>query len=597
MQKKIFVTYTILILIGIILTGLLTLNFVRTSYVENMENKLTTNGKLINEFIKKTAEEKSFQNIDFSEYASEYGEQMDARITFISSEGKVVGDSEICSEILSEIENHAYRPEVKKALKGEVGKSERWSTTTETDYIYVAVPIEIDNKIYGVTRLAFSLTEMKKLNYKLFQNTLIAALCGLLVTTVLGYRFVNNVTKPIKKVTKTAKKIANGNFGDKVYIKSNDEIGILVDTFNIMSEKLNETISEIQDKNTKLQSTLASMNEALFAIDRTYKIILINPVAMELFHIEDEDVYGKHILEVVRNNKLHDVLKDIIHNKNVGEREVVIDYPETKILKLYTNFIRLDMDPNRIIGVMALIQDVTEMRKLENMRTEFVANVSHELKTPLTSISGFIETLKSGAMENEKVRKRFLDIIDIETERLKRLIDDLLTLSAIENHKVAANRDVIYIKDIIDQMNMLTESLAKQKDISYSTELEANLPLIYGNRDLFKQMILNLVENAIKYTPESGQVKVLAYKRYDHIFVVVKDTGIGIPKEHIPRLFERFYRVDKARSRKIGGTGLGLAIVKHIVLSFDGEIKVNSKLGKGSEFVVRIPIKEREKQD
>ncbi|MCT4621347.1 MAG: cell wall metabolism sensor histidine kinase WalK [Marinisporobacter sp.] len=597
MQKKIFVTYTILILIGIILTGLLTLNFVRTSYVENMEDKLITNAKLINQFIKGKAEEKSFKDIDFSKYANEYGEQIDARITFVNNDGKVIGDSEIRSEILSEIENHAYRPEVKKALKGEVGKSERWSTTTETDYIYIAVPIKIENKIYGITRLALPLKEMKKLNYELFQNTLIAALCGLLVTTVLGYRFVNNVAKPIKKVTKTAKKIANGNFGDKVYIKSNDEIGILVDTFNIMSEKLNETISEIQDKNTKLQSTLASMNEALFAIDRAFKIILINPVAMELFHIEDEDVYGKHILEVVRNNKLHDVLKDIIHNKNVGEREVVIDYPETKILKLYTNFIRLDMDPNRIIGVMALIQDVTEMRKLENMRTEFVANVSHELKTPLTSISGFIETLKSGAMENEKVRKRFLDIIDIETERLKRLIDDLLTLSAIENHKVAANKDIIHIKEIIGQMNMLTDSLAKQKEIDYGTELEANLPPIYGNRDLFKQMILNLVENAIKYTPESGQVKVLAYKRYDHIFIVVKDTGIGIPKEHIPRLFERFYRVDKARSRKIGGTGLGLAIVKHIVLSFDGEIKVNSKLGKGSEFIVRIPIKGREKQD
>ncbi|QZY57155.1 two-component system histidine kinase PnpS [Crassaminicella profunda] len=597
MQKKIFVTYTILILIGIILTGLLTLNFVRNSYVENMENKLITNASLMNQFIKEQAEKNSFEDIDFSQYANAYGGQIDARITFINKEGKVIGDSEISSTMLSEIENHSYRPEVKKALKGEVGKSERWSTTTETDYIYIAVPIKIENKIYGVTRLALPLTEMKKLNYELFQNTLIAAMCGLLVTTILGYRFVNNVAKPIKKITKTAKKIANGNFGDKVYIKSNDEIGILVETFNIMSEKLNETISEIQDKNTKLQSTLGSMNEALFAIDKSYKIILINPVAMALFHVEDEDVYGKHILEVVRNNKLHDVLKDIIHNKNVGEREVIIDYPETKILKLYTNFIRLDMDPNRIIGVMALIQDVTEMRKLENMRTEFVANVSHELKTPLTSISGFIETLKNGAMENEKVRNRFLDIIDIETERLTRLIDDLLTLSAIEKHKLNSKREEIIIKEIIDEMNIMTQSLANQKHITYSTEVEANLPPINGNRDLFKQMILNLVENAIKYTPEGGAIKVLSYKRYDNVYFVVKDTGIGIPKEHIPRLFERFYRVDKARSRKIGGTGLGLAIVKHIVLSFDGEIKVNSKLGKGSEFVVRIPIKIREKQN
>ncbi|TCO79288.1 two-component system histidine kinase PnpS [Marinisporobacter balticus] len=590
MQRKIFVTYTILIFLGIILTGLLTLKFVRTSYVENIENKLITNANLISKFIEKEIEEDPSSPIDFHKYAHEYAAEIDTRVTFINKDGMVIGDSEIAQDDLSKIENHLYRPEVQKALEGEIGKSERKSATVDIDYIYITVPIMNNDKIYGVTRLAFPLTEIKKLNYNLLQNALIAAFCGLLVTTILGYRFTNSVTKPVKEITRTAQKIANGNFNDKVYIKSHDEIGILANTFNIMAEKLNDTISEIRDKNTKLHSTLGSMKEALFAIDKEYKIILINPVAMSLFNIADENVYGKHVLEVIRNNKLHDVLEDILNNKHIGEREIIIDYPETKILKIYTNFIRLDMDPNRIIGVMAVMQDVTEMRKLENMRSEFVANVSHELKTPLTSISGFIETLKNGAMDNEKVRDRFLDIIDIETERLTRLIDDILTLSAIENDKNTIKREEIRINEMINEVNMMAEALAKGKQITYITELEADLPFIYGNRDWFKQMLLNLIENAIKYTPENGQIKVLIYKRYEHVFAVVKDTGIGIPKEDISRLFERFYRVDKARSRKVGGTGLGLAIVKHIVLSFGGEIKVNSKLGKGSEFIVRIPI-------
>ena len=357
-----------------------------------------------------------------------------------------------------------------------------------------------------------------------------------------------------------------------------------------MAEKLDMTISEIQDKNTKLQSALTSMNEALVAVDRSYKIILINPVARSLFDIEEPNIYGKHVLEVIKNNKLHDTLKEILDNNIIGQKEITIDYPKYKILKIYTNFIKLDRDPNRIIGVMALIQDVTEVRKLENMRSDFVANVSHELKTPLTSIAGFIETLKNGAIKNEKVRDRFLDIIEIETERLTRLIEDLLSLSAIESGKLIYSKEQIMINETVEEINLMVGPLIKQKNLNYQTEVESALPPIVGNKDWFKQMIINLIDNAIKYTPEEGLIKLLVYKRYKNLFTVVKDTGIGIPKGDIPRLFERFYRVDKARSRKIGGTGLGLAIVKHIVLAFFGDIRVSSEVGKGTEFVLKIPL-------
>lgn len=590
MQKRIFFTYTILLLVGIIISGVLTLGFIKGSYLKAMERMLISNGNLVNQFIEDKIEEDPFYNINFSELAHKYAKQANARVTFINNNGIVIGDSEIPLEQLPNIESHLYRPEVQAALKGSIGRSNRYSATTQVNYLYIAVPIRVEGRIFGVTRLAFPLTEIDKLNLKLLQSTLIAALCGLVVATILGYRYVNNVTKPIKEITKSAQKIANGDFKNRVYVKSSDEIGMLADTFNLMAAKLNETISELWDKNTKLQSTLASMNEALFAVDNNYKIILINPVAKSLFKISDEDVIGRHILEVIRSNKLHEVLKDMLHSQSVGQKEIAMDHPETRILKIYTNFIRLDRDPNRIIGIMALIEDVTEMRKLENMRSEFVANVSHELKTPLTSIAGFIETLKSGAIDNEKVRNRFLDIIEIETERLGRLIDDLLSLSAIENSKFSLTREEINVNEVIAEINDMVEGLVAQKHIHYRAEVEASLPPIVGNRDWFKQMMLNLIDNAIKYTPDGGTVKVLVYKKYDNLFLVVKDTGIGIPKQDIPRLFERFYRVDKARSRKVGGTGLGLAIVKHIVLALNGEIRVSSELNKGSEFTVRIPL-------
>ncbi|MEW9122319.1 MAG: two-component system histidine kinase PnpS [Thermotaleaceae bacterium] len=590
MQRKIFLTYTALFLVGIIITGLLSLGFMRKSYLENTENKLIANGNLINHFIKERMDEGRLEEVDFSKLAHEYSREIHTRITFISLDGSVIGDSEIKREDMSSIENHLYRPEVQEALSGNIGKSKRFSTTVDFNYLYIAIPLLIDNKVYGITRLAFPLTEINRINFIFFENILISVLCGLVVATILGYRYVNNVTKPIEEITKTAQAIANGSFQNRVYVKTSDEIRILADTFNFMTEKLNDTISELRDKNTKLQSTLTSMNEALFAVDKSYKIMLMNPVARTLFKIEEEQVLGKHILEVIRNNKLHDILKDILNYNTIGETEISIDYPEQKILKIYTNFIRLDMDPNRIIGVMALIQDVTEMRKLEKMRSDFVTNVSHELKTPLTSITGFIETLKNGAIENEKVRDRFLDIIEIETERLSRLIDDLLSLSAIEHNKLNFSKEPISINESIKEVADIVEGLANQKNIKMIVELEGALPVIYGNLDWFKQMMINLMDNAIKYTLEGGAVKVLAYKRYENVFIVVKDTGIGIPKEDIPRLFERFYRVDKARSKKAGGTGLGLAIVKHIVLSFNGEIKVNSELGKGSEFIIRIPL-------
>lgn len=591
MKKKIFTTYAILILMGTLITGLLSLSFIRISYLENVEKMLMTNGNLINSLVEEKLLDDSVNGINFSDLAYKYSNEINARVTFIDIEGKVIGDSQIEESELHNIENHLYRPEIQKAINGEVGISERFSATVNIDYLYVAIPMKRNGEILGVTRLAYPLNEINKINIGLIRNIIISVFIGLVIAIPLGYRYLNHITEPIKEITNIARKIADGDYKSRVNVESSDEIRILADTFNFMSHTLNTNISELQDKNTKLKSIISSMKEGLIAIDNNKKIILINSTAKKLFNIDSEDVFGAHLQTLINNTKIKNVLGEMLEKSTAEKAEVMVNEPETKALKIYTDFIKLNEDPNRIIGTLILILDVTEMRKLEKMRTDFVANVSHELKTPLTSIMGFIETLKGGAINNEKVRDRFLDIIEIETERLTRLIDDLLTLSDIESNGLNfGKKEKISINNVVEEVSHMAEELTKQKSIKYNYEIEEDLPFIYGSRDWLKQLVLNLVENAIKYTPENGEVKVFGYQRKNNIFIKVKDSGIGIPKKDIPRLFERFYRVDKARSQKIGGTGLGLAIVKHIVIAFGGEIRVKSEEGKGTEFTVRIPL-------
>ncbi|RKD26551.1 PAS/PAC sensor signal transduction histidine kinase [Caminicella sporogenes DSM 14501] len=591
MKKKIFVTYIILLLLETILTGLFSLSFIKMSYLSNIEEMLITDGNLVNKMVEDKIKEKYFKDIDFSKLAKEYSKQINARITFINRNGVVVGDSEIDKSDLKNIENHMNRPEIKKALKGIIGKSQRYSSTLDINYLYVAVPVVKDGIIYGVTRLAYPLNKINKIYFNFIKKIVISMVIGVAVAMLLGYRYINRITEPIKEITVTAQKISNGDFSSRVYVESEDEVKILADTFNLMAERLNNNISELQDKNTKLKSILTSMKEGLIAIDNSNRIILINSPAKKLFNIEKEDVLKEEIFNLINNEELKISLEKIINDNDLEKIEVAIDEPEMRILKIYKYLIKLNQDPNRIIGKLILIVEVTEMRRLEKMRTEFVANVSHELKTPLTSILGFVETLKNGAIDNEKVRDKFLNIIEIEAERLTRLIDDLLTLSDIESNKLSSNKkEYIDVYEEMIQIKDMMEEIAKQKDIEFICEIQESLPNIYGNRDWFKQMIINLVDNAIKYTPEGGIVRVSAYEKENSIFISVKDTGIGIPKKDIPRLFERFYRVDKARSRKVGGTGLGLAIVKHIVLSFGGKVDVYSEEGKGAEFLVKIPL-------
>lgn len=360
----------------------------------------------------------------------------------------------------------------------------------------------------------------------------------------------------------------------RVKYEGKGEIGSLGKTFNNMADQLQNQINKVVDKQNRLESILSCMESGVIAVNRKGKVIIINPFAKKIFGIR-RNITGKKISDYIKDRNFNNFL----NNKELNEQEIKILNPIERELRIKKAPIVYDLEK---IGKVITVQDITDIKRLENMRSQFVANVSHELKTPLTSIKGFAETLRY--VEDNDTRKKFLDIINKEAERLSRLINDILVLSKIESESIGEEEEFYPNNQIEDVMHMV-EGVAKSKNINLVLE-QTNLNLLYGDKDRFLQLVLNLVENGIKYSNEGSTVLVKSYSKENYYILEVQDNGIGIPKEDLPRIFERFYRVDKAR--KSGGTGLGLAIVKHIVKSFNGDIKIESKLGVGSKFIVKI---------
>ncbi len=588
MQRRIFFNIVIVLLVGVIICGLLSARVVENNYHDSIEKTLITESGLIRELV---GESLISNKAGISEYIHKIKQTTNTRVTILDVLGNVIIDTEKDSSVM---DNHSKREEVAAALKGEVGKSIRYSYTLKVDLMYIAQPIFREGRVIGAVRLAKPLYEINHLLGKLYLNILIAVLAGLLVASLLGYRMAANITRPIREITDTAESIAKGQFDRHINIYGKDEVGILATSINDMASKLDEMIISLQDKNVKLEAIMSSVVNGIIAIDSLEKVLFINPAAEKILNIRDKDISGKHLLQVVRNNSLDNYLNSILKEKNYYDTEITLEGSEEKILKFYANPIR-QIDKTDIKGIIITIQDITELRRLEKVRTEFVANVSHELKTPLTSIKGFVETLKMSGMENLQDNLRFLDIIEDEANRLYRLINDILSLSELEQKRAAIKKEKINVGKSITEVVSMLQAQSESKNIQLSVNVREELSALNGETDKLKQMLINLVDNAIKYTPENGKVEVEAYNQKEEqgrssVVIKVSDNGIGIPKEHIPRLFERFYRVDKARSRRVGGTGLGLAIVKHIVILFNGRIEVNSEIGKGTVFKIILPV-------
>jgi two-component system phosphate regulon sensor histidine kinase PhoR len=512
-----------------------------------------------------------------------------SRITFIDYSGFVLGESETD---FHSMDNHLNRKEVQEAIKGNIGKDTRFSTNLKVDFLYLAVPLDSEKII---VRVSVPLFQLNKIDRIIIVYTVLGILLGILFTIILALRFSSTITRPIKELISVSKEIAAGNFSKRASTRSNDEIGQLAKVFNETASKLENTLADMTDKNLKVNSIINSMIDGIVAIDSSFRVLLINNTACEMFGIKNgPGVFGINIIELIRNNEINTVLTETVQ-KNISQvSEVIIGAPVDKIYRVYTTPIISNNKESVNSGGIATIHDITNLKRLEQIRTEFVSNVTHELKTPLTSIRGFIETLKNGAIDNRDVSLKFLDIIDIESERLYTLINDILQLSEIETKQMDSDIKTHHLKTTMEEVFSILNCVAEKKGVTLTFEVDDNL-MITANRDRIKQMLINLIDNGIKYNVEKGYVHVKAFREEGKVVFIIKDSGIGIAEEHIQRIFERFYRVDKGRSRNMGGTGLGLSIVKHIVNLYNGNIKVNSQVGEGSEFIIQLPSEQNRK--
>ncbi len=353
-----------------------------------------------------------------------------------------------------------------------------------------------------------------------------------------------------------------------------------------LAKNMPENLKKNDDRN-RIRAILSSMIEGIIAIDKSEKIILFNSAIKRMLNIEENIVLGKLFWEVVRNNEIHAILKEAINKKTLQKKELTLYYPTEKIFQIHALPIK---DKDNISGAVAVLHDITELKKLEKMRIDFVANVSHELRTPLTSIKGSIETLMNGAIDDKLNNRRFLNIIEKHTQRLNHLINDIIELSCIESGDIKLNFQPLNIKEIIDMVILNFQEAMTKKNLTVTINLPNAMPLIKADAKKIEQVFDNLIDNAIKHTDQGGSISVNADLKDEIISIALSDTGEGISEQDIPRIFERFYRIDSARSRKEGGTGLGLSIIKHIVLSHGGTVSVKSELNKGSTFFITLPF-------
>ncbi|HDP24636.1 MAG TPA: HAMP domain-containing histidine kinase [Deltaproteobacteria bacterium] len=569
---KIFSGYLLICLALSSLILLITFNSIRTHFIDTTISTLVARGTLVTRAVHPLLEQADPSRLQA--LVTEMGSDIATRITIINNTGVVVADSVMSAE---SSENHRFRPEVSRALSGEIGHAIRYSTSLDDDLLYVALPVELHGKIQSVVRLSLPLKDIQRLLDTIWESILQLTVLVILFSVVIALIFSHILSTPIRDLNRASKKVASGNFDVRVTIHSRDELRELAESFNEMTAQLRSYFSTLSQRNEELEGILASMSEELLVLDREGIILLTNESASELFDVEP--IRGRYFWEVVRSLKFNSLLErsdtgPVIDDVDLGEKTFLVS-----ITPLRSGNARV-----------VLFHNITEMKRLEKIKRDLVVNVSHELRTPLTAIKGFTETLLDGTDEHISDH---LKVIQRHTDRLINIVNDLLDLSTLEEPSTALNLEEIELRTLLEKVSTAFELRIKEKNLEVTFSGPSELHL---QADPFRleQLFGNLIDNALKYT-EHGSMAITFQENQNSVIIEIADTGIGIPKEHLPRIYERFYVVDKSRSRLLGGTGLGLAIVKHIVSTHNGSIKVASTPGAGTAFTVTLPKRQPER--
>jgi two-component system phosphate regulon sensor histidine kinase PhoR len=575
-RTKLVLSYIFLI---ILITGSYYLYFnhsLQKSLIEESRGNLASQVQLARLLVMSDKQSTSPQKL-----AESIGTVIKARVTLIALNGTVIGDSDVGQSHLAQLENHLQRPEVQEALKNGSGSALRYSNTLRTSMLYSAMTYS-SGTTAGVIRLAMPLEYLASARNALHGMAGGATVVTILFALLFSYALSNLTSKPLRDMADAAARIGHGASKAKIPVASHDEIGMLATVLNDMSERIEDQVQRLSTEKQRLDTILRSMGEGVMVTAPDGAITLVNPAFRRLFSITGE-VEGKKLVEISRHPDLLEAFNELA-KPDVNElvRDISI---QPNNMTLLTHWVPLNVDGVRQ-GIVAVFHDISDLKKAENMRRDFVANVSHELRTPVTIIKGYAETLLDGALESDPVHaKRFVEIISNHSERLTNLINDILTLSSLETKETLLELNPIDISSTIAKACMLLQERADQKQIVIANETAgSSLPRVMADQGRLEQVVVNLLENAIKYTPDGGTVRLFTEDNGDFIKVSVADTGIGIPFKDLPRIFERFYRVDEARTREQGGTGLGLAIVKHIVQLHGGDVAVISDPGQGSIF-------------
>lgn len=583
---QIFPVYFFIILLSLALVVFFSVRTFRHYHLQQISRDLISYIQLMASDV--TTFLKTEDNAFLQQQSQTWAQHTNARLTLVDLNGRVLADS---SHNPLEMDNHKNRPEILEAFQNGSGESLRFSNTLNRDLFYVAKLVPDQNHPLAVVRLSVPLLSIEETFREIYRNVFLIMLMIAIVAGWASLHLARRISRPLIAMQKTAKSYAEGKLSHRMTLPNTEEIAILANSMNTMAEKLSEQIQTVTRERNEREAILYSMVEGVLALDNQGKILSFNQAALNVFDIQSLEIYGKDFDEVFQNPTLLELVRELLQTQKTVEHEIVFEKAKGKI-RLQTHG-RLLKDANDdVIGVLIVFHDVTRLHQLEGMRKNFVANVSHELKTPLTAIKGFVETLQEGALHNPKQAEHFLDIIAKQADRLHETIHDLLTLSQIE--KEAENKQVEFVKaninDIVQSAIDICQAKSNQNFVDIQFQPEEKPVYVKANLRLMEQAIINLVDNAIRYTEAGEEVCVFVKLQQNEVKILVQDSGPGIEKKHLSRIFERFYRVDKARARDSGGSGLGLAIVKHIVQTHLGHVDVESELGKGSVFQISLPL-------